>query len=61
MPGLGVVSFRRRRNCENARKARARKKLEVNQLQDQVAKLKQLHAKGRVEARKAKELTTRTV
>lgn len=63
---FGVVSSirlvnRRRRNCENARKARARKKLEVNQLQDQVAKLKQLHAKGRVEARKAKELSTRTV
>ncbi len=52
---------RRRRNCENARKARARKKLEVNQLQDQVEKLKQLHARARAEARKAKELRTRTV
>ncbi|CBN74261.1 conserved unknown protein [Ectocarpus siliculosus] len=47
------------RNCENARKARARKKLEVHQLQEQVEKLKQLHARGKLEARKARELSTR--
>ncbi|CAN0483769.1 unnamed protein product, partial [Ectocarpus sp. 12 AP-2014] len=51
--------LRRQRNCENARKARARKKLEVHQLQEQVENLKQLHARGKLEARKARELSTR--
>ncbi|CAM9517147.1 unnamed protein product [Ectocarpus fasciculatus] len=57
--GDGKAELIRQRNCENARKARARKKLEVHQLQEQVEKLKQLHARGKLEARKARELSTR--
>lgn len=52
---------RRRRNCENARKARARKKIEVEQLQEQAAQLKEEHERSKEDAQAAKDVKAQAV
>lgn len=58
---LDVPSVRRRRNCENARKARARKKMEIAQLQVQAIQLKEAKARAKEEAKVAKDVQARVV